>query len=610
MRARSEPYFTAQVFDFQVGVIAVLFTNTLYGGGDKTAGSEMTKAPLQSITLSLRLLKEGRTADNAFRKKHDLTEVRSSGGRLFTGQSGEVKPTWLDFVSGFSRRALNLVNRSCSAVLFLEVEPEVKSKGRTKKRTMVLTFGSGHHALEPAACERNFGLRVAINSIGKTNLRSVDVATLDATTFQRRIQSSRNAELQGFGIDTYRDLIRLASGTPTDKTFARVLSGRDALTISTRTDQKDVEAKCQRALKLFYSDDYRKNGYEWVDYIIPVRDDVALKDLNDLLFAELQLLLSGSGSDLHLAFPGILNPESSFDIGYFGIGLKSGQKDVFTELAIEDYVNQILEGNPGDIPDIKALKASHEIRVIKDGHGDKKESTSIYDCFVMETELNGALYVLFGGDWYAVDKKFHAEVEADYRKLLSNTPVAKGILCDSERELIVEMDKDNDLLNLDQVKLSPTGASGANLEPCDFFSRTKRFIHLKDGHGSSPISHLWNQGVVAAESFIRDEKFRKDLRAAAEKRQKKAKKTGFETCLPDGRSRPVASEYTVVYGIMRHKYKSSGKLGLPFFSKVSLRPVAQRIELMGFPVEIHLIEKPDKLVSSAPAPKGEGKKAA
>ncbi|WP_245308077.1 DUF6119 family protein [Rhizobium etli] len=569
---------------------------------------QMTQASLHSLTLSIRLLKEGRTANDALRKKHGLKKVSSSGGILYTGQSDEVKPTWLDFVSGFSKRSLNLINRSCSAVLFLDVEPEIKSKDKTKKRVMVLTFGSGHHALEPAACERNFGLRVAINSISKTDLRSVDVATLDATTFQRRIQSSRNAELQSFGIDTYRDLIRLASGTPTDKTFARALSGRDALTISTRTDQKGVEAKCRGALKLFYSDDYKKNGYEWVDYIIHVRDDVTVKGLNDLLFAELQSLLSGTGSDLHLAFPGILNPESSFEIGYFGLGLKSGQKDVFTELAIEDYINQILEGNPGDISDIKALKASHEIRVIKDGHGDKKENTPIYDCFVMETELNGSLYVLFGGDWYAVDKKFHAEVEADYQKLLSKTPVAKGILCDSERELIIEMDKDKDLLNLDQVKLAPTGASGANLEPCDFFSRTKRFIHLKDGHGSSPISHLWNQGVVAAESFIRDEKFRKDLRAAAEKRQKKAKKTGFETCLPDGRKRPVASEYTVVYGIMRHKYKSSGKLGLPFFSKVSLRPVAQRIELMGFPVEIHLIEKPEKLVGSVTTPKAKAKK--
>src|SRR5712691_3177414 len=66
-----------------------------------------------------------------------------------------------------------------------------------------------------------------------------------------------------------------------------------------------------------------------------------------------------------------------------------------------------------------------------------------------------------------------------------------------------------------------------------------------------PISHLWNQGVVSAEAFIRDEKFRKDFRAAARRRQKKSKKSDFEKLLPDGRSKPVPSDFTVVYGVMR-----------------------------------------------------------
>jgi len=161
----------------------------------------------------------------------------------------------------------------------------------------------------------------------------------------------------------------------------------------------------------------------------------------------------------------------------------------------------------------------------------------------------------------------------------------------TERDLIAELDKNPDLLNLDQVKASPAGAAGANLEPCDFLSREKEFIHLKDGHGSAPISHLWSQGVVAAESFVRDETFQRAVRANAIKRQKKAKKTAFELLLPDGRSKPVASDYKVIYGIMRHPYKASKKLGLPFFSKVSLRAAANRIELMGYTIEVHLIEK-------------------
>jgi uncharacterized protein (TIGR04141 family) len=98
--------------------------------------------------------------------------------------------------------------------------------------------------------------------------------------------------------------------------------------------------------------------------------------------------------------------------------------------------------------------------------------------------------------------------------------------------------------------------------------------------------------VVSAESFVRDEKFRIDLRKEAIKRQKKKpKKNGFEQLLPDGRQKPVPSDYKVIFGIMRDRYKKSGDLGLPFFSKVSLRAVADRITIMGFPLEVHLVER-------------------
>jgi uncharacterized protein (TIGR04141 family) len=88
-----------------------------------------------------------------------------------------------------------------------------------------------------------------------------------------------------------------------------------------------------------------------------------------------------------------------------------------------------------------------------------------------------------------------------------------------------------------------------------------------------------------------DEKFRKDMRLEVQSRQKKYKKAGFEKLLPDGRSKPVPSEFTVVYGVMRSRNKRSATLGLPFFSKISLRAIAVRIELMGYKVEVHLIEK-------------------
>ncbi|QHO74655.1 hypothetical protein ACH79_20455 [Bradyrhizobium sp. CCBAU 051011] len=260
-------------------------------------------------------------------------------------------------------------------------------------------------------------------------------------------------------------------------------------------------------------------------------------------------------------------PEEAVEVGYFGIGLRSGRRQAYVQIAIEDYVDELKAGQISDIADMAELRASHEVRVIVDGEGDRKQKRKSYDCFVYELTHKGDTYVLFAGDWFVVDKAFHAAVETDFLKLLAKKAFVPSTKSKSERDFIAELDARKTLLNLDQVKLSPAGAPGANLEPCDFLSTTRQFIHLKDGHGSAPISHLWNQGVVSAESFIRDEKFRIDLRKEVKKRQAQSKKTGFDAILPDGRSKPVPGEYTVVFGIMRDRYKRSGAISLPFFSK-------------------------------------------
>ncbi|MCC8957830.1 TIGR04141 family sporadically distributed protein [Bradyrhizobium sp. Pear77] len=542
----------------------------------------------KSMSLSVRLLREGRSIDESLRDGHGLEERPSETGRLFVDQAPAVPPTWFKFVREFAVGEFRpLVNQSCAAVLFLDVPPEDKRKAT---RTVALTFGTAYHSLDPDAFERSFGLKVVLNAVARSNLRSLDIATLDATTFQKRIQASRDADLRGFGIDVDRDLLRLAAGSPRDNSFARSLAGKDALVLHTKTSPADVIEKCKTALKLYHATDYRED-FGFIDFVTPIRRQDLIEQLDAAVFAELQELVKGNASDLHITLPDILSPEESVEVGYFGIGLKSGRKQAYGQIAIEDYVEELKAGQIAEIADMAELRASHEIRVIADGQGDKRQKRKLYDCFVYELTHKGDTYVLFSGDWCAVDKTFHTAVENDLLKLVAKKPFVASTSTQNEREFIAELDAHKNLLNLDQVKLSPAGALGANLEPCDFLSTARQFIHLKDGHSSAPISHLWNQGVVSAESFVRDEQFRIELRKEVKKRQAKSKKAGFDVILPDGRSKPVPSEFTVVFGIMRDRYKKSGTVSLPFFSKVSLRAIAGRIELMGFPVEVHLVER-------------------
>lgn len=547
-------------------------------GGDEPA----------TMTLSVRLLRDDKSVDDAVRGTSEIKEVPAKSGRLFTGQTPGSAPGWLTVVNQFSAEgSIKLENKSCSSVLFLDVSPDGDDK---RARTFALAFGGGHLALDPDAFVRNFGLRVTLNCVARDALRNLDVATLDSTTLQKRIQASRKSDLQGFGIDYQNDLLRLAGGIPTDTTFASSLAGKDALYLTSKLSAKDIQNKCKKALQLFNATDYQKD-YAFIDQIVPVRDRLLLAELDDLVFAEVQRLIKDQPSDLHMTLPEVIDPEEGRDFGYFGAGLRSGAKSSFGELAIEDYIMEFKAGRPAEVSGMADLKASHEVRVVVDGRGDKRRRRRVYDCFVYEVSHKENTYVLFSGEWYCIEDKFFSDVEKDYQALLSAVPLLASTGSTNEQELIAELDKDADLLNLDKVRASPSGAAGANLEPCDFLSRRKEFIHLKDGHGSAPISHLWSQGVVSAENFVRDEVFRKSMRHAAIKRQKAAGKAGFERLLPDGRSKPTPSDYKVIYGVMRHPYQRSKTLGLPFFSKVSLRAAASRIQLMGYVVEVHLIAK-------------------
>ncbi|MEQ9874360.1 DUF6119 family protein [Pectobacterium brasiliense] len=566
---------------------------------------------LKSQTLTIRLLKKNIPIQNALSIDHGYLPKETLIGELYIDQSASVPPVWGKFLGAFSRSDLSeLSNQHCSAVLFIEVPPTNK---KNDMRTMALTFGYGHHALEASAFERNFGLKVTLSAVTRTELVSLDTATLDSTVFQRRIQASKKANFSGFGMNIERDLLRLAGGIPSDTSFASVLVGKDALTITARTSPDDFLNKCSKALDFFYSNKY-KNEFSFIDHITPVHDSDQKDYLDSIVFSEISSLVDGGTSDLHMVIPEVTNPEFSHEVSYYGAGFGKGAKKHFPGVDINDYISELSNGDFHSIQTFEAIKSSQHIFEIKNGEKSKKSKRKVYDCLVFEVEINKSIpngsakspinslsnvpadlsegvYVLFSGNWYLVDKGFHTRIENSYLKYLAKASFLPNTKMKNERELILDLNKSPDLLNLDQVKINPTGTSNANIEPCDFLSTKCQFIHLKDGESSGPISHLWNQGVVSADAYLNDVKFRKDLNKKIKERQRKFNKIGFDTLLPRANGNLDISKITVVFGIMRTPYVKTSQAGLPFFSKVSFKPVAQTIESMGYKVELHLIEK-------------------
>ncbi len=535
-------------------------------------------------TLTVRLLREGRSPEAAFTERFAPGAERAlerrpwdaiEGAELFVGQIYTNAPSWIPFLSeGSADLPESLRTGGAGAVLFLPHQ----------RRTLAICFGHIHIALNDDCFERQFGLKVTLNTVPRARLRTLDTATPDAVTFLKRVHASKDSDLSEFGVDVLRDIARVAGGTPSDPQFARFVAGKDTLSITCSVNIETLEQKCSEILAAYDKTDYRKD-YSWIDNLRVVHEKDLLDELEEKLLEALLDLRSGSNADLHLSPPEIVDYTDGAPLHYNGFG-SSGS--TFHSLSIHDYVSELERCSfKGTVEDIRTR---HRIRAKKQGEDVYSQKWRVYECFVFETAIGSGNsqehFVLFAGNWYRVHKSFKDRIEAFF-SALSTVEIIGPTVCRNESELIEDLKATrSDLLVLDKVPVIPKGVLHANLEACDFFSRDRQFIHLKDGHSSGPISHLWNQGVVSAEAFVADRVFRGTLRQKV-----KARERGFEELLPRGNESFDRRDFTVVFGVMRKPYKD-GTVGLPFFSKVSLQVASERIQQLGFSLALELIPKP------------------
>lgn len=533
--------------------------------------------------LSVRLLNPGVLAADALKPGHGLLIHPSPIGQLYYHATTQEPPEWAEFLERGAPGIKPLLHsQHSSAVLLLEAGPA------SARRLFAFCFGQGHHAIEHDLIERQFGMRVVLNSVSRKDLRVLDSASLDSTVMQRRTQASRDSDLKDFGLDTNRELLRLASGTPSDRNIAKAVSGKDALQIRKKLAFADLPSLCDQLFDLYNAVDY-KTDFGFIDQIKPLHKGVLTDTLDTLLLNELTSMVAGKPSELHLAVPDILPTGPGSQLSYRGARMPR-IKQQFDTLAIEDYIAELNAGSFASGCDINDIR-THLVYSHSNDPTAPFGQMKVYDCMVFETQHNNNQYVLFDGQWYEVSGAYYQDIQQYYLNL-KKTSFLTASSAVNEQALIAELCTAPypHLLCIDKTKINPNGVSHANLEACDFVSHSKQLIHLKDSASSAPLSHLFNQGLVSAEALRRDSTVRIKFRKVAGRRETEFGRTGFVALLPTA-TRIVPAEWTVVFGVLKKKGVRSGTLDLPFFSKVALRAAADRISLMGYQVELHLIEK-------------------
>lgn len=486
-------------------------------------------------------------------------------GRFHYVSPPQTTPAWVAFLQPLLAEQLVSIRSSSASGLLL-----VRASGRL----FALTFGYGRSLLDLSKIEYQFGLRVTLNRVDPRQLRSLDTKTFEDIVVSTSKQLSQSGELPAFDVEISTDILRAVTGEPRDRSFAKRLSGSDALVMNVTAESADLGKLCEELLIAFAEDNY-KTDFAWIDQLGLVRDAERIDTLNEAL---IQSLRAGDVSTTHLAMP---EPIGWEDIDEFKIGGTRGH--VYDELDLSRYLEEL--GPARDTLTYQQLKTRHvSVRFARSESFDKR--WNLYQCLVSEHRLDGTLYVLIEGRWFQVSETLVEQVDT----YVSALPTARAALIpakagesegDYNERLALSSPR---LLNLDARIRRPQGAS-SGIELCDVLTADGEFIHVKRKARSATLSHLFAQGTVSARTFFSDALYRDKIRDVIATAVADDARVNWLDLVPPGDQPVDRSRYRVTYAVVTNSTRA-GNDWLPFFSKLNLMQQGRQIEMLGFKVAI------------------------
>lgn len=515
---------------------------------------------------------------------HDLTGP-DFDAMLFLYSPNPREPTWIGFLREGFANLPRLHSSSLGALLFVRI------RYRNRDELFAFTFGLGRFLLRADGYERNYGLRIALNTLyaaddptavtAPVRVRRVDAKTVAANTLLSRRQSNRLASFDDFGLDVQRDMLGAITGVPADRArWGARIGGKDALYLNLPLAFSELGELCKDSLRTHAKRDY-KIRFSWVDNVQIVEDPVKIADLEARVVASLK---SGKGDKAVLAPPDLIDWDEMDSFRF------SVDPDVpHQELELADYHAALKDAGELDGLDIKKLRTSHRIEAV-DAEGEVVDRWPVFKCLDLEIRVGRSVFLLVGGDFFEV-AAFYLDQLDDYIGRLQEWNVALPRSGSAEREgpyneRAAKSSQDYLMLDRQTVRVD---SSTSPIEICDILTSNGCFVHIKRKLDSSALSHLFAQGAVSGDLLLMSRQFReKTLETIARAAGVKGVSlSSFSTFDIDG---ITPSRHEIVYGIIERWKGRSLVKALPFFSKVNLRRHGEDLRRMGYRVSYRRID--------------------
>lgn len=428
----------------------------------------------------------------------------------------------------------------------------------------VITFGGAESLLDLNKFDSTFGRRIALNvENGFYQIKRDKISTTQSKTREDVVKIK---SISDFDIQYGLDLITSVIVKPKDDFFIQnKITGSNFVSFSFACTLDNIDELLINCYKESCKKEYLQK-YDWMERIQEIVN-------NDLLINKIkeEAFKSYKNKDISKFWIAIKDVFDWENVSGFTIRQSRNHNlNYFSQdIDIEEF-NKFIDKNNiliDSLDDFKKFKI--DITFSADAETVSQNYWSLFDCIYCEVQLEDFNYVINGGRFYKIDASYCNKINQEFDVITPIQPYPENTKTQREDEYIKEFcdnSKDN-LVNLDKVFVK----FDDNVEVCDIYDKkNKAFVHIKKDGASAHLSHLYAQAKVSARILCDNSNIAKINEVYKGKRK-------FEL-------EPInKNDVQIVMAIISNKkFDKTGKINLPFFSKINSILTKNEIERMGF----------------------------
>jgi uncharacterized protein (TIGR04141 family) len=446
-------------------------------------------------------------SDQSLDEQHADTEFIEVAGvpAVWIGiQEPEKKAEWTEEFAITTGLDLVYSERRCGGVLLLGIDGT----------TYALSYGNGYRQIPDELTDRRFGLSFLIRRLDGDQVRDLVRRRANA---RGRIDSTvvaAGAPVWTLGVAENVEIIRRIGGRAKDLkvTFSSAdgrsinVEGSAGLRMRFGVKPDALVADIRECARVCREEE-PDPALEFIDYVQPMSDADTMAVLDD----EFEKLLAATGADTCDRLNPVVPTSVLQHFGQahtFTIKIGNGKADLFPSLELEDIVRRTRVQRDGER--VKTLRCGR-ISINDDEAGKEVLVSASADKWLEANVSYGARrFFLMDGDWFEIGADYVRASRDAISRLFPVTPTISlppwslpRRRTEYDYNCYVEAWSRGQYLCLDKNRAvrNPLGARSP-LEICDLLGPEDELIHVKRAEGSMPLSHLFSQGLISAQSLV------------------------------------------------------------------------------------------------------------